>query len=406
MSVKQSGYRLGHRIDEVSINGQDVSGSVFAIHLFEGIVDGFVEANFVLIDGASLIHELNFTQLNEISLEFSEVVGVEDELPRSYRKNFIINTVKNYGRSPEQDTDAFIIHALARPTIFNEKISISRSFKTKTISSIVSEMLDILEYTGNRDIVSTAYKRDYVAPRISPVDIIEMMRRYAVEPRGDTGDFMFFEDIDGVHFKPFSRIIDADPVRSYRLISSDIPGADTDFTLPTSSVVINKVVDVFQDFYEEAEDTRLCFVDIETGTQRIVDIDTRDGVINSDNTRSIDIPGSRDKVITMLDTGFYRFSKQQNIPVIGKNIVSRGRIHRMMASVQLPGENDLKPGSLIEFTHDNQSLNESNPVYTGVWMIERLKRILTSTGYVIHADIISDKIVGENSDSGFSVQFG
>lgn len=396
MSVKVSGYRLGHQIDEITLNDTDITGVVYAIQLFEGITDGFTECNLVLLDGASLVHELDMTRLNELTVEFSEVVGDDDDEPDSYRKTFVLNTIQNYGRSPEQDTDSYVLHCLSRASIINEKIGISRSYATKTISGIVSEMLDVLEYEGRRDIANTAYKRDYVAPRISPVDVIEMMRRYAVEARGDTGNYVFYEDIDGIHFKPISTVIDTDPVRKYRIVSRDIKGADTDFTISTGSIRIHKVVDIFQDFYKQADLSRICFFDIESGSQKIVDIRERDGVINSDNFRSLDIAGSRDRVRTVHDTGFYRSNKQQNIPVIGKSIVSHGRMHRMLASIELPGENIIKPGSLIELEHENQSLNEKNPVYTGVWMIERLKRILTSSGYVIQADIITDKIIGES----------
>lgn len=395
MSAKESGFRLGHSVDEVTINGVDISGVVFGIQLFEGITDGFVEANLLIVDGGSLIHEIDMTRLNDVIIEFSEITGADDEPPKSYRKTFTLNTIKDYGRSPEQDTDTFTIHCLSRSTIINEKISISRSYVTKTISSIVTEMLNVLEYQGTRDITDTAYKRDYVAPRISPIDVIELMRRYAVQAQGDVGNFVFYEDIDGVHFKPLSTIIDVDPVRKYRLVSRNIESADTDFTIPVGNVNIRKVTDIFQDFYVSADETRICFFDIETGSQRIVEISTRDGMVNSNNTRDVGLPDSKDQVITVHDSGFYKSSKQQHIPVIGKNIVGNARTHRMFATIELPGENVIKPGVLIELEHANQTLNEKNPVYSGIWMVERLKRIITSTGYAIHADIISDKIIGE-----------
>ena len=394
MSSRESGRKLGLDIEFVDFNGVDISRSVIAIQTFEGLRDGLIEMDIIIRDEGSLIHEIDMRKLNEVDVGFVETVGKNDDEPTSFVISLVANSIESYGRNLGSNTDAYVIKCLSRASIINESVCISRSYKNVSISTVVGKMLDALQYRRTRDITPTAFSRDFIVPRICPLDVITWLLKHAVSNDTNTGDYVFYEDINGVHFKPFNTFTDGqEPVRKYRIVSPNLLTTESDFDISTDKISIHKVQDIFADIENDSEQVSVCQFDVERGTQRIVEVPERKSQINSDDTYVPAVTNNFDKVVTVFNTGFYQAIKEQSKPKFAKSLVNRGRIQRSHASIELPGENIIKPGSLIELEQYNALVEELNPVYSGIWLVDQIKRIITSQGYVIHAEIITDRII-------------
>lgn len=398
MSSRESERNLGLKIEFVELSGVDITPSVVGIQTFEGIRDGLIEMDVILNDSKSLIHEIDMRKLNTIDVGFIETVGSEDDEPESFVLSLVVNSIETYGRNLESNTDAFVMKCLNRSAIINERICISRSYKNVTISTVVEKMLDALRYEGERDIETTSFSTDFIVPRICPLDVVSWLLKHAVSNNTNTGDYVFYEDIDGIHFKPFNRFTDGqEPVRKYRIVSPGLPTTESDFDINTDQIRIHKVQDIFDDLENDSEQISVYEFDVERGVQKIVTVPDRKSMIDSDNTYDLELKNTFDKVITVYNTGFYESVKKQAKPKFAKALLNKSRIQRSEASIELPGENAIKPGALIELEQFNDVVEELNPVYSGIWLVDRIKRIITSKGYVIHAEIITDRIIEGSS---------
>lgn len=402
-SERRAERKQGLSIDRVTVGGQDITGSVTGIMTYEGIHAGFIEADLMIVDQFNLIGTLDGDRLIPVDIAFRETAGRQDDV-EPYEISLVLNTIDRFARYEKESIDSYMMHCVNPAVIVNEKIAVSRSYTGKTIDSVVNSMLDILGYEGPRDIASTGYQRDMIVPNMRPMETIAWLGKYAASDRGNAGEYLMYQTADALHFKPVTDIIQ-DPVRKYRFVSEDIQSHQSDYDLSLTQIQIKRAMDVHYDTENNADGLPVFAYDIETGTYSVKNVTDRDYQINTNEVRNIGITGGRDKWITVHSTGFYSPVKQQDQPAVAKPTVNSARSKRMSASIELPGENVIKAGSVIELEHRITNPKEDHAVIQGRWLIQRMKRIVTTTGYVIHADITSDRILDSGGFSGLDTDF-
>lgn len=394
MAKQETGVRVGVSIEQVIVNGFDVSESIIGIQTFEGIRDGFLEMDLIFDDNKSFIHSLDMRELNDVFVSFVEIVGENDPDPESFEFEMVVNSVDVYGKNLESNTSAFTMKCLSKSAILNEVRYVSRSFVGVNISTVVDRMLDLIEYEGDRDIETTAYPRDFIVPNLRPIDVIGWLIKHAVSGSRNIGDYVFYEDIDGIHFKTFNSLVDGkDPVRKYRIVSQSLDTTDTDLCISPQQIQIHKVQNIFDDISRNSEEIEVVKFNWETGVHIKELVDERRSTIDSDEVFNIPTVDSMKSSILVHDTGFYEAISEQDKPKFAKSIINQSRIRRTTASIELPGENLIKPGCLIEIENMDIVIEELDPVYSGIWLVDSVKRMITSQGYRIHAEIISDRII-------------
>ena len=192
------------RIENVTMDGQDVTGLFFSLTLFEDIYRPAVTGNMVLVDsdGAKFIEEQRIEFLEDIKFSFSSADGESLEFEgvmNGIRNEYVDGPIKFY-------TVEFSSKAVRK----NEQTYVVKSFKETNPEDIVSEMVELMD--GQLNTQARGIQMNYLGSRKRPVDIIKYVLTHGVaqtssatdkgpgqkqeEAEGTTG-FLCWETIDG-----------------------------------------------------------------------------------------------------------------------------------------------------------------------------------------------------------------
>lgn len=176
-----------------------LSQFVYSIQIIENIFSSYIEANIVLIDGASLKERINFKGDEKVVIKFNSVLNQ----PTTYNLNIarIEQTViTNTARSK-----SFTIKAVSSELIWDSMINVSRSYKGSTKDMIQDLLKNFLKSNKKIEVENTKDLECIIIPYLSPFQAIDMIRKRSVSedsPKNNySSAFLFFENQDGFTFK-------------------------------------------------------------------------------------------------------------------------------------------------------------------------------------------------------------
>jgi hypothetical protein len=178
----------------------DFSTLVTEFNIIETLDFPCMRATLAINDSIGMI---NLMKGNEII----ELV-VEDAISnRLYSYNFRI-----YRLGPRvrfQKNDQYVLECVSNEFMVNEISNICKSFKDKKASVIVEDLLKNTIKTRKKLFIETTKDNiKCVVPNWRPFDFINWMATKAVRSENkDQSGFIFYENIDGFHFKSFDKII-------------------------------------------------------------------------------------------------------------------------------------------------------------------------------------------------------
>lgn len=117
----------------------------------------------------------------------------------------------------------YMLHFTSEQDIVNSNTTLSRSFRNKKISTIVTEILDThLGSDNTQDIEETKGLENIVIPNWKPFKAINWLAKRAIN-NNDVANYLFWETIDYTHFISLDKILSRDIVQKFVLntISSD-----------------------------------------------------------------------------------------------------------------------------------------------------------------------------------------
>jgi hypothetical protein len=159
-----------------------------------------MRATVAVNDSTGMINLMKGNEMIELVVEDAISDTIYTYIFRIYRLGPRVRFQKN---------DQYVLECVSNEFMVNEITNICKSFKDKKASQIVNDLLTTTLGTGKRLFIEqTKDNIKCVVPNWRPFDFINWMAQRAVRSENaNQSGFIFYENMDGFHFKSFDKII-------------------------------------------------------------------------------------------------------------------------------------------------------------------------------------------------------
>lgn len=181
--------------------------------IFEDIFRGAITGHVLIADSISLIDKLGLTGNEFLKLDFRKSLLSGDD--KAYIKTFRIIRVSERDRI-NHNTEMYSLHFCSEDFFLSEQIKISKSYKGKTISEMVYDILkNELKINKKAIIEPSMGLYDFIIPYKNPFEAVNWLSNYALSNKYKGADFLFFENNKGFHFRPLQDLYSQSVTRDY-----------------------------------------------------------------------------------------------------------------------------------------------------------------------------------------------
>ena len=217
------------------------SDSVLGFEIYEDIFSTALTGSLLIIDVDNISENGPIIGQEFLTLKFG--TPTLDEFDAS----FTFNITKVASKlDATKNAQVLTLNFIAPEIIRNQRVRVSKSY-TDTISNIIQDVLKDSRYINTKKkifIQETSGIRKVVSPNFHPYKFINNLTNEAISISGSQ-NFVFYENIKGIHFETLDRIMESDTVGDYSMGdvgTVDGKGGDK-----------GKVVDVEKDFAKPME---------------------------------------------------------------------------------------------------------------------------------------------------------
>ena len=159
----------------------DIKRLIISFQIYENIELPFLTADFLFIDTANIIQDMDFQGGEKLIVEFQH--SEEKSTGVSITKEFLIKSVENVVRADEA-TDSVQIHCIEYHAFTSSVQNINRSFvgsPTKIISSILNEFLEKDTVRLGTDLVKDM---KVIVPNLNPLQSVMWLKKRSLSTSG------------------------------------------------------------------------------------------------------------------------------------------------------------------------------------------------------------------------------
>lgn len=190
----------------------DLKKYMVELSYFEDIYSNSVTGKLVISDavGVVLLTSLRGTEL--LQMEFTKGTG-----GTPITKTFSIFSVSDRQIDIGNNFETYVINFCTDDLMLSERYRISKSYKAKLISDMITDILDNILQTGTSfSVEPTKGIYDFVLPNKKIFETINWLASYALPVAGKSGaDMIFFENANGYQFKSLQTLYKQSPRYSY-----------------------------------------------------------------------------------------------------------------------------------------------------------------------------------------------
>ena len=277
--VATTKYQTDYELQNISISVPsfgmpvDMKSYMVELNLYEDIFGDSVSGSLLVSDAIGLLpnFKLNGTEFITVALRKNS-----EEVGKSIKRVFRIYKISDRYFSPGNSYENYTIHFCSEELMLSEKYRVSKSYKNKTVSEIVKDILTNYLKVGSEKIVSvekTSGSFDFVLPNKKIFETINWLGKYAMPTNKVGGDILFFENIDGFWFKSLQSLYEQKPYFTYYYNPKNI---STDMEYKYTNIISLDVLDSFDMLRTATEGTfsnRLISFDPLTRTSKVTDFD-------------------------------------------------------------------------------------------------------------------------------------
>lgn len=322
---------------------------------------------------------------------------------------YIYSLVDKIKRS--EDSFEYKLNFCSIELLNNRSTSLSESFFRSSPDTIVKKCLSRIS-TKNINIEKSANTIDYIAPTVSPFEVINYMTSRTIsEKYPNTGTYVFYEDMKGFNFKTIDSMLVAEPVVTYNFNHKTQTNTDINEEFYSiSKWEVTQHYDVLDSLNKGAYGA----------TTRILDPFTRDYGVKTFNMLDVNdykkIEHIDKDVKNSLHTSKFNFTSasasfikfrmvygtEDKENIIGARYSQINRItngYKMAA--QIPGNDALKTGDIITLNYLNYSKDEKNAMdlfLQGNYLIVAMRHFFTPTEYQMALELVKDSYYNNHED--------
>lgn len=187
-----------------------IESSVSNFRFRESIMENCIYGSFVMVDAIGLIE--SFPMIGE---ELLELKFRTDEQSKEFVKIFRVYKMTDLVKSPEMNMCSYTLHFVSPEFIESEKNKVYRSYKDKTVNSIIKDLFGYFGSSKKIEVDPTVNRQSIVFGDKTPLQAINQMALYSASPEYSGSMFMFYEDRDGFKFKTVESLYAQEPVAEY-----------------------------------------------------------------------------------------------------------------------------------------------------------------------------------------------
>ena len=217
------------KVDEVSITTStglvvDLLGSVMHITFFESIETATITGNILLSDYVNLVaigpiigQEFIKIKLRTPGLQSDSLKGNID-----FTENLLVVTSMKTREPLGNGLQGVLLEFTSAEMLKNERTKINRSYEGTCSEIFKKIMRSDLDCTKELFVEPSEGLKKIVFPNVRPIHAIHMLKRQAIAKDGLNNPYMFYEDMNGFHFRSFASMYAQPPVIKY---TTSVPGS-------------------------------------------------------------------------------------------------------------------------------------------------------------------------------------
>lgn len=383
----------------------DIKASMIEMDIQSDLFNTCLHGSITIKDSADF--QQNVPLVGEEKLTISYKIDKESE---AVEKTFYIYSLVDKIKRGE-DGFEYKLNFCSIELLNNRATTLSESFFRSSPDNIVKKCLKNIS-DKKLNIEESANTIDYIAPSISPFEIINYMTSRTISKKyPNTGTYVFFEDMKEFNFKTIDSLIAAEPVAVYSFNHKNQTNIsiDVEFYSVTKWEVIQHY-DILDSLNKGAYGV----------TTRILDPFTRDygvktfNILNEEDYKKIehtdkDIKNSLHTSkfnFTSAASSFIKFrmvyGSEDKENIMGARYSQINRItNGYKLTAQIPGNDELRTGDVITLNYLNYSKDEKNQkdlFLQGKYLIVAMRHFFTPSEYQIALELVKDSYYSNHED--------
>ena len=409
-----------YQLDEIRIENTDgttvfLKDAFVGLNIQESIYNRFVSAQLVLIDSVDFAGLFPIIGGETVYFSFKTPVFASKKITMQMK---VVNFERTY-LSDNETTKAYLLTLVSPSFIEGTTKKISQTF-SGTASQILGQLIknhipSLQDETRKVFIKDTNQKFKIVSPYWTPYGVMDYLKRrcFLVNKNSVDSSYIFFENIDGLHFVSINQLKKQEPKVKLNYIKRARMGVDVseEKFLSGESLEYNRYFDrsfefsngVFRGISVNYDSTKKAasfkefhYFDHEKYEENLLNEFSitpsnltylSDGVQEIDITNTQSIENENGQLNKRLN---YLFHRERNSDIIR----SRGQVITM----RIPGNTDLRAGDLVyfEMPHTKPSKDEQNPfdpILTGNYIVSKIDHQLKKVNYFCNIEMIKDSVI-------------
>ena len=368
-------------------NGIDITRIFNGIILNEDIEKGFLSGTLIFIDDFMTSKDaLNGTEVLDIT--FSSRDGNYQEYEESYKKRFRVTKFEQTIQAGLGSQRSMAMHFVSPASVVNDSVKLFRSYTNTSSSAFVAHCCDLLGVDDNRFIEETLHAKNFVAPNVSPLDMIDWMKLTSQSKVNNGSDFYFFENKDGVHFKSLETMKSMEPTETLVF-----KGAVDNYSF-NSILKMTKPKG-----YDIQDDIRFGGAGATLYSHDLYTKECRKYTYSPDKITRLNPIDPRGKDYERSDSSYVQFWPHNNAyETLDRNSNGHNSLIRSMSKtminyrtmlVEIAGNIAIKAGDIIMVKIPGPD-GEEQVSESGKWLVKKIKHTITPSSYHMNLELTTD----------------
>lgn len=392
VSNKSILHQTGSIVKSILLHQGDVSVDITQIFdsffIEEDIERGFLIGCLNLLDDITQSRD-SFSGTETIEVEFTSMDGNYDEILESYSKRFRIASFMHVIQPITGAFRALSLNLVSEAAIKNDSIKLMRTFSNTSSSSLVDHCCQLMGIPQEeRFIEETLHAKNFTAPNVSPMDMINWAKKTSQSKSNNGSDFYFFENKDGVHF------------RSLESMKKEPPKHTLVFMGNTTHYTYNNILQMRKKKGFDIQD------DIRHGGAGAT-VYTHDLYRKQYVSHGIDVStvtklnpveqrGAEYEHNPMSHVQFWPHNQAYEFMDLNSGVhsalyrtVAKTRINFKGMDLEIPGNVDIKAGDIVNISipgiDGGLQVSES-----GMWLVKKIRHTITQAAYLMQLEVVTD----------------
>lgn len=399
-----------YKLDNITItnyrsNTIDIKVSMIDFNIQLDIFNTSMHGQIRIKDSNDFIQNLPLIGEELLRIEFKK-----DNSTEKVKLLFYIYSLVDKIKISENEFE-YIMNFCSVELLQNRSTFISESFNNIESSDMVNKLIKKIS-KKNIQIEETSTKINYIAPNITPFEIINYLTSRTISKSfPNSGSFVFYEDFNGFNFRTIDSMVKSDVKQTYNFSHKTFTNNDINNELYSiNKWKVNKHFDILDNLnkggygittyvlnpFSRKYERKIFNMTNEETYNNISRLD--DNYNNALHDKDTFLFKDSADNITKFRMSYNEFNKEH---IIGQRYVQLNQIsNNYNVIIQIPGNLNITVGDLINLEHKNHSVDDrATDLYlSGKYLITAIKYHCTSTEFHMVLEIVKDSYNNDHDE--------